>query len=137
MQPPSRGGEVMMKSKVHGTPPRSFIRRQRSPGSRAPARDTFVFWLVRPLASPSMVSTTSPLTTSRSRRTPGPVSSVSSLIFLDPHPFLLAAYSDGSIGVWGMKGSSLKGLLVLTFRNQAPAGASFWDEEDAEYPLMR
>eukprot|EP00903_Cladosiphon_okamuranus_P007678 g7442.t1 len=67
----------------------------------------------------------------------GLVSSMTSLVFLDPHPLLLATYSDGTIRVWGVKGSPLKGLLVLTFFNQAPKEACFWGGEDAEYPLLR
>ena len=62
---------------------------------------------------------------------------MTSLVFLDPHPLLLVTYSDGTIRVWGVKGSPLKGLLVLTFSNQAPKEACFWGGEDAEYPLLR
>lgn len=67
----------------------------------------------------------------------GLVSSVASLVFLDPHPLLLATYSDGTIRVWGVKGSPLKGLLILTFFAQAPKEACFWGGEEAEYPLLR
>lgn len=67
----------------------------------------------------------------------GLVSSVAALLFLDPYPLLLATYADGAIRVWGVKGSPLKGLLVLTFPNQAPKEAYFWGDEDAEYPLLR
>ncbi|CAM9674333.1 unnamed protein product, partial [Pylaiella littoralis] len=67
----------------------------------------------------------------------GLVSSVASLVFLDPHPLILATYSDGTIRLWGVKGSSLKGVLVLTFSNQAPKEACFWGGEEAEYPLLR
>ncbi|CAM9417678.1 unnamed protein product [Scytosiphon promiscuus] len=67
----------------------------------------------------------------------GLMSSVASLLFLDPHPLLLATYSDGTMRVWGVKGSPLKGLLILTFSNQAPKEACFWGGEDAEYPLLR
>ncbi|CAM9963940.1 unnamed protein product [Ectocarpus sp. 12 AP-2014] len=67
----------------------------------------------------------------------GLVSSVASLVFLDPHPLLLATYSDGTIRVWGVKGSPLKGLMVLMFPNQPPKEALFWGGEDAEYPLLR
>lgn len=62
---------------------------------------------------------------------------MTSLMFLDPHPLLLVTYSDGTIRVWGVKGSPLKGLLVLEFSNQAPKEACFWGGEDAEYPLLR
>ena len=65
------------------------------------------------------------------------MSSVAALLFLDPYPLLLATYADGAIRVWGVKGSPLKGLLVLTFPNQAPTEAYFWGDEDAEYPLLR
>eukprot|EP00752_Nemacystus_decipiens_P016546 g14788.t1 len=67
----------------------------------------------------------------------GLASSMTSLVFLDPHPLLLVTYSDGTMRVWGVKGGPLKGLLVLTFSNQAPQEACFWGGEDAEYPLLR
>lgn len=67
----------------------------------------------------------------------GLVSSVASLVFLDPHPLILATYSDGMVRVWGVKGSPLKGLVVLTFPNQAPTDACFWGDEDEDYPLLR
>lgn len=65
------------------------------------------------------------------------MSSVTSLVFLDPYPFVLATYSDGSVRVWGVKGGHFKGVLVLTFPNQSPEEASFRGEKHAEYPLLR
>lgn len=62
---------------------------------------------------------------------------MASLAFLDPHPLLLVTYADGAMRIWGVKGSPLKGLLLLTFLNQAPEEASFWGGEDSEYPLLR
>lgn len=67
----------------------------------------------------------------------GLVSSVTLLTFLDPYPFLLAAYSDGIIRMWGVRGSAFKGMLVFTFQNKAPMDAFFWGGEEDEYPLLR
>lgn len=67
----------------------------------------------------------------------GLVSSISSLVFLDPFPLLLATYSDGMMRIWGVKGSILKDSMVLAFLNEAPGDALYWGGEEAEYPLLR
>lgn len=65
------------------------------------------------------------------------MSSITSLVFLDPFPLLLATYSDGMMRIWGVKGSILKDSMVLEFSNEAPEDALFWGGEEAEYPLLR